>query len=332
MPKQVSIIPDDEIPVLLTIFNRPDKVRLVIDNLRIIKPKYIFIYADGPRSNVHGDIEKCHRSRDVCLQGIDWKCKLEINFLDHNEGCDNTVPKAITWFFSKVKYGIILEDDCIVSDQFFPFCGELLKKYEDDKRVMQISSLSPYAIREYPYDYHFSRMFRCSGGWATWRRAWNHQVTDITKYSDLELSEILKSYYRDYYDCMKRLKDLKQCKKYKPNNPKYWEHYYSHWDYQWNLSCAAQNGLSIVPEKNMMINVGFDEESTHTIEKSPIFENIYIQKLDFPIRHPAFVYADTNPEKKLEKKIYKSLSIRNRMIYILKKLSGSFFYLKDVIP
>ena len=42
-------IPNQEIPVLLTVFNRPDKTRAVIEALRQIKPKRLFVSADGPR-------------------------------------------------------------------------------------------------------------------------------------------------------------------------------------------------------------------------------------------------------------------------------------------
>ena len=151
-------IPDEEIPVLLTIFNRPDKTRAVMENLRQIKPKRLFVAADGPRRDFPQDEEKCRLARQAATT-TDWSCDVTTRFLEDNMGCDLAVPLGIDWFFRSVEYGIILEDDCIVHPHFFAFCGELLERYSNDQRIMQISSLSPYSAREHPYDYHFSRTF-----------------------------------------------------------------------------------------------------------------------------------------------------------------------------
>ena len=186
-----SPIPDDEIPVLVSIFNRPDKIRAVISNLRQVKPKRLFISADGPRPGKPEDKGLCEAARQTAT-AIDWDCDLRTRFLDRNIGVDAGVASAIQWFFEQVEYGIILEDDCLVHPDFFRFCGELLVRYSDDLRIMQISSLSPYPQREHPYDYHFSRMFRCSGGWATWRRAWKLYSSDMSRYSDEEVFAIMR--------------------------------------------------------------------------------------------------------------------------------------------
>jgi hypothetical protein len=105
-----------------------------------------------------------------------------------------------------------------------------------------------------------------------------------------------------------------------------------HWDYQWNLACAAQNGLSIVPEKNLMNNIGFDEDSTHTKHANPILENLLIQPLRFPLRHPPFVFADSLPERSLEKKIFRSLPLKSRCGCLLRRVLGAVYYLREVMP
>lgn len=320
-------IPSEEIPVLLTVFNRPGKTRAVIENLRQIKPKRLFVAADGPRLSRPEDMEKCRLARQEATK-IDWPCEVETRFLDDNLGCDPAVSSAIDWFFQHVEYGIIFEDDCLVHPDFFAFCGELFVRYADDERIMQISSLSPYAPREHPYDYHFSRTFRCSGGWGTWRRAWKHYsyTSDMSCYSDNEAIAILKACNLDYWKCFWLYNRLQE---FKSGTIYYWEH----WDWQWNMACSAQNGLSIVPETNLMVNIGLDEESTNTKEKDhPIYGNLQFQPLRFPLRHPSLVYADNRPERSLEKKIYQSLSFKSRCGYIARRLAGAFSYLREVLP
>jgi hypothetical protein len=314
-------IPDQEIPVLLTIYNRPDKTRAVMESLRQIKPNRLFIAADGPRRNRPQDIEKCRLAREEATT-VDWACDINKKFHDDNMDCDLAVSSAIEWFFQNVEYGIILEDDCVIHPHFFAFCGELFVRYFDDLRIMQISSLSPYVSRAFPYDYHFSRTFRCSGGWGTWRRAWKHFTSDMQRYSDNDAIAILKAYHPDHSKCLQQYRKLQEFKKGSFNN----------WDFQWNMACFAQNGLSIVPENNLMINIGFDEESTHTRHMNPVFENLQVQPLRSPLRHPPFVYADSQPERSLERKICDALPIKSRCIYLLRKVFGTITYLREVIP
>jgi hypothetical protein len=316
-----SCISNEEIPVFLAIFNRPEMTRAVLDNLRQIKPKRLFIAADGPRRDRPDDIEKCRLAR-LEATTVDWPCDVTTRFLDENLGCDPAVSSAICWFYEQVEYGIILEDDCIVHPDFFSFCGELFVRYADDLRVMQISSLSPYAAREHPYDYHFSRTFRCSGGWGTWRRAWKHYTGDMQCYSDDEARAILKAYYPDYTKFSYLYNALL---KFKKGTAVCWQH----WDFQWTLACFAQNGLCIVPENNLMMNIGFGDDSTHTQQMNPVFENLQVQPLRFPLRHPRFVYADSFPERGLDKKIYRSLSLKSKCMYLLRRVSGAFCYLRE---
>jgi hypothetical protein len=317
-------IPPEQIPVLLTIFNRPDKTRAVMENLRQIKPNRLFVAADGPRLDHPQDIEKCRLARQEAT-AVDWACDLKKRFLDDNIGCDPAVSSAISWFFEHVEFGIILEDDCIPQPDFFGFCGELLERYLDDKRIMQISSLSPYTAREYPYDYHFSRMFRCSGCWATWRRAWNHFTCSMARYSDKEAFGIFRAYQGDYLKCLQQYQTLLAFQEGSLNQ---WDH----WDFQWNMACYAQNGLSIVPEKNLMINIGFDDDSTHTRKVGPILENLQAMPLTFPLRHPQFVYADIQPERSLEKTVYRSLPLKSRCMYLMRRVIAAAYYLREMMP
>lgn len=319
-------IPSEDIPVLLTIFNRPEKTKAVIDNLRQVKPKRVFVAADGPRIDHQTDHERCLLARKAAID-IDWPCDIQTRFLDENMGVDPAVSSAIEWFFEHVECGIILEDDCLVHPHFFVLCGELFVRYLHDLRIMQISSLSPYEHREHPYDYHFSRAFRCSGGWGTWRRAWKHYTYDMHIYSDQEALSILKAYNHDYTKWIKKYQKLLAFKKKNILTlNRCSDDYYDHWDYQWHMICAAQNGLCIVPEKNLMKNIGFDGESTHTIQRPTLFKDLSVQSLEFPLRHPCFIYADDIPEKFLEKRTFQSLSLKSRCFYILRRLIGAAYY------
>jgi hypothetical protein len=98
------------------------------------------------------------------------------------------------------------------------------------------------------------------------------------------------------------------------------------------MACAAQNGLCIVPEKNLMDNIGFDEDSTHTQQRNTIFENLKVQSLQFPLRHPLFVFADNQPERDLVKRDYRNLSLKSRCMYLLRRALGVIYYIREVLP
>jgi hypothetical protein len=117
-----------ETPILFLIFNRPDLTHIVFNRIREVKPKYLFVAADGPREDHPEDQRKCEEARTKVLNSIDWDCEVKTLFRDKNLGCGLAVSQAITWFFGHVEEGIILEDDTLPSISFFQFCQELLKK------------------------------------------------------------------------------------------------------------------------------------------------------------------------------------------------------------
>jgi hypothetical protein len=108
-------------PVLFLIFNRPNTAQRVFEIIKKIKPKYLFIAADGPRKNKLGEEKKCEETKNFILQNIDWNCEIKTLFRKENLGCREAISSAITWFFDNVDKGIILEDDCLPSESFFHF-------------------------------------------------------------------------------------------------------------------------------------------------------------------------------------------------------------------
>lgn len=302
---------ENQVPVLLIVFNRPQKTEKVITALRKIQPARLFVAADGPRLDHPDDTKKCLLAREAATS-IDWPCEVQTRFLESNVGCEPSVSSAIEWFFEHVEHGIILEDDCVPHPDFFPFCSELFKRYADDERILQISGLAPYSERTHPHDYHFSRAFRCSGGWGTWRRAWKYFSFDMTQYNEHEAYEMLKAYASDramLQSLLSKFDDFKSG-------------LYNNWDFLWNLACFAQNGLCVVPEKNLITNIGFDEEATHTRTLESAFANLRTSSLQFPLRHPSFVYGDDRPEKTLANEIYRGLNLKSRLAWRIRVLRG----------
>jgi hypothetical protein len=246
-------------PILLLVFNRPDKVRKLIARLAEIKPAYLYISADGPRANVPGDQAKCEEVRDL-FSKLPWECEIHTNFSEKNLGCMNGPVTGITWFFEHVTEGIILEDDCIPHPSFFPFVTKLLSTYEHDDRIMHISGTSFLTSNESTPEmpYYFSKIAH-GWGWATWRRAW-------AKF-DISMSNIPK---------LEQKLTQEKTFLYK-KHATFWTHLFKYvqrtaplsgiWDAQWEYSVLLHDGICITPTINLVENVGFDSEATHTKDK-----------------------------------------------------------------
>ena len=182
------------IPILFIIFRRKDIALQSFERIKQVKPSKLYIACDGARENVKGEAELVKATQDSILQQIDWECNVRTLFQKENLGCGKGVYTAINWFFENEEMGIILEDDCLPSQSFFPFCEELLIKYKEDTRIWLIGGtnfLSKFHL-ENSNKYFFSKYDR-SWGWASWRRAWKNYDKKLTLGPKIKNTNILKN-------------------------------------------------------------------------------------------------------------------------------------------
>ena len=242
-----------ETPVLYLIFNRVDTTSKVFARIKEIKPAYFYIAADGPRKEKEGEREQCEAVRKYVLDNIDWNCDVKTLFREQNLGCGKGVSSAITWFFENVEEGIILEDDCLPSISFFPFCSELLERYRNNDNVFVISGNNFQNKKRGKASYYFSA-YGHVWGWASWRRAWNNYNFSLQDLKDDEFKKCLELFFhtkpeREYwYEIFCKMK-------YHPIDT---------WDYQWMIIHWINKGINILPNSNLITNIGFNEYATHT--------------------------------------------------------------------
>lgn len=184
------------VPVLLVVFNRPDTTQKVFDAIRKVRPLRLFVSADAPREGRQDDLEKCNLVRQI-VKGVDWDCDVKYLFHERNVGCRRNVAGGITWMFEHAESGIILEDDCLPVHSFFRYCEELLAKYADDGRIMQISG-SNYLMgkHELHESYYFTKILDVTG-WATWKRAWRHFDDLMTGFENFDAGNSIAGYLDD---------------------------------------------------------------------------------------------------------------------------------------
>jgi hypothetical protein len=269
-------------PVLLTVFNRPDHTREVLEGICVARPRVLFVSADGPRAGRQDDVQRCREVRET-VRSVDWDCDVRTRFHEQNLGLKRAMTTALDWFFSEVGEGIVLEDDCLPSPDFFRFCSELLERYRHDERVMQISG-NNYLMGRHAGDasYYFSRLNDVSG-WATWRRAWEHFDLAMRGFSRFRGEGRIKDYLPDPQIAAWLMTYLEEA--YRADERE------GIWSSAWAFAICSQNGLTAVPSVNLVTNIGFDRDATHAGVTFEPYGRIGWGALG-EIRHPDFVIPD----------------------------------------
>jgi hypothetical protein len=277
-------------PVLFLIFNRPDVTERVFGQIRKVQPKQLFIGADGPRADKPGEKEKCEATRQLVLDMIDWECEVKTLFRDENLGCGLAVSQAITWFFEHVEMGIILEDDCYPDLSFFPFCEELLEYYKDDERVMSITGLNwQDGKKRSNFSYYFSH-YPGIWGWATWRKSWCKFIHRIDKQTDIiKTIKDTSSLKREFISHQRVLSIIAKV---------------DSWDYSWRFTVMYNKAFCIIPEVNLVSNLGWGNNATHTHSESNWRSNRKTFSITFPLKHPDSIIRNTRADRYTARMIF----------------------------
>ncbi|HAD82857.1 TPA: hemolytic protein HlpA-like protein [Candidatus Edwardsbacteria bacterium] len=302
----------NDTPVLLLGFNRPEETGRVLERLRENRVQRLFLAVDGPREGVVQDAEKVARVRQYA-QAADWGCAVETLFNEKNMGLKKSVSRAIGWFFSRVESGIILEDDCLPSPDFFVFCRDLLERYREDPRVMTISGNNfHYSRPKSRTSYHFSK-YPLIWGWATWKRAWDRFDFSMSRWPSLRDSRWLDGLLGNR------------------RHVRYWERIFDQthreqnhsWAYRWTYSSWLNGGLTAIPSANLVSNIGFSREATHTRKRIRV-ANAQAEPLDFPLIHPETILVDDEMDQAIQQKhfslsLYQKIRHRLYMMNVIKE-------------
>jgi hypothetical protein len=279
-----------DVPVVLMIFNRPDHTRAVFESIAGLRPRRLFVIADGPRPNRPDDVQKCADSRAI-LDRVTWDCDLKTNLAPRNIGCDQCIASGLNWVFAQVDRAIILEDDCVPHPTFFRFCAELLERFEDDIRVRTISGNNFLCGKaRTDWSYYFSNI-HSTWGWATWRRSWER----------VDMSMRLWPTVRDDGWLMDILGHEKSVRFWATRINRTFEDGYDVWDYQYVLSCWLDHGLAVIPNRNLVSNIGFGPDATHTPYKAQYLGQPR-EPMPFPLIHPPFMVADRVSDRETYKR------------------------------
>jgi hypothetical protein len=298
-------------PVAFIIFNRPEQTTKVFAAIRAARPRHLFVIADGPRSKIKADREKCAATRAV-VEGIDWPCEILRRFAETNIGLRRNVSEGLGWVFDQAERVIILEDDCLPDLTFFPFCEDLLEGYARDRHVAAIGGTNLDPVRTAPPNqdsYYFSR-FCHVWGWGTWRRAWKLCDQEMKEWPALRRTDWLKN----------------KCETASAEN--FWRRHLddsyarrrdglSTWDVPWIFSCWRHEMMSIIPRNNLVANIGFGADAAHTKSRTRAAQLPTIA-MQFPLRHPKEKIVNVAADRHIQENFFEGITSAQRLYWKLR--------------
>jgi len=308
----------NDVAVLCIFFTRSDCLEKSFASIREARPRTLLLWQDGPREGNQADLEGIQRCREI-VENIDWECEVHRKYNEQNYGCDPSTFYSHKWAFSIVDKCIVIEDDVVPSQSFYPFCKEMLDKYEHDTRINRIGGMNQ--VKDFPCENSY--LFSSVGsvwGWATWKR-----VADLW---DEEYS-FLKDQY--HMELVNHLHPDKNFAKYRETCRKHAASGKPHWETVQTYSRYLNSQLTIVPAKNLVKNVGLGEDSTHSnlqLECIPkkLREAFYCEseELTFPLKHPKYVVENL----KYKEELFKITGKNHPWIAKMRKIESIYLRLK----
>jgi hypothetical protein len=296
-------------PIAFVIFNRPSVTRRVLHAIREVRPSMMYVVCDGARAGRPGEDLAVMQARAV-LNEVDWPCEVRTDFSDINLGCKRRVSSGLNWVFANCEEAIVLEDDCVPDPTFFQFCQDMLNRYRHDELVFSVAGSNFQGGQSRTNEgYYFSKYFHC-WGWATWRRAWKTVDLDLKRWKQFVdaggLAEVCDA----------------------SNEERYWGQVLAAQTRgevdSWAYSCLASSWmnrmLNIIPDVNLVRNIGFDSQATHTTNAPAWIPNTTAQlnRWGYPaftVRNKAAdiftfknVYARPNKFRRWKNKIQKQIA------------------------
>ena len=292
-----------KIPVLFLIFKRIDTSLEAFKSIKQYQPDRLYIAADGPRNPEES--KQCNELRNLILDQVTWPCEVKTLFRDENLGCTKAVNDGITWFFENEEYGIINEDDIVLSLDFYKLCEELLPKYSNNSDILMISSRN-HSQRFSESNKYVFNLFANIWGWATWKRAWKYNDLEIKGWKQVNKFKLIKDF--GLFQGLMYIRNFNQA---------YNSIEAGSWDTRWTFEVWHHNGLVITPLVNLSVNVGIggSEGAHYEIGDIDPYQNLKIGKMFFPLEHPMKIELDKE-QIKADRKDY----FRVKMIGLNKKV------------
>lgn len=290
-------------PILFLAFNRPDCTERVFNSIREVKPSKLYVAIDGPRDNNADDIENREKVISI-VRNVDWECDSHYLIHEKNLGCSLSGLTAWKWIFEYEKRMLFIEDDGLGNESAFRFIDEMLERYENDERIINVGAVN-YGPKMGNATYFFSRHPSCTYFMGTWKRVLDKYEYNIDSYPSIKYRKCFRKNFFSFGEYLVSLayfdnyiKGLKSG--FRANT----------YDLQLNYMAYKYNMYSIYPNINMVSNIGLSGGANNSVSVESSFYKEYANRKRFQlgdIVHPLFEI-----DKSFEKVYFKKRVLYNR--------------------
>lgn len=290
-------------PVLILAFNRPEDLSRVLTEVQKYQPSHLLVACDGPRANRPSDVTGVEQSRAMVAEMVNWPCRCSLRFRETNLGCRAAVLDALEWGFSLEETLIVLEDDCVPTNDFFRISEELLTRYADEPQVASISGVNLSGCSPQEGSYYFSRFFHC-WGWASWARIWRQRQNDqLFEKSNFEfLNELhIPTAEKKFWKAIAR--EIVNGR-------------LDSWAYEFSLLSLKHGWLNTIPAESLVENIGYADSATHTKGVRPSW--LLTGNVPFPLVHPQLA-AWAQADDVVSRRIFQKVGLLRRIFLKIKR-------------
>lgn len=286
-------------PIIIFAFNRLDVLKNTIASLAAndeAGDSDLFVFVDGARPDKEGEVEKVKAVQEY-VKAINGFKSVSHRFSNSNKGLAASIISGTTEIISKYGKVIVVEDDLYLSQSFLRYMNEMLNKFEEDERVMQVSGYGSRLTRPcgYTWDVYLNERAH-SWTWGTWKDRWDTVDWEVKDFPQLKANRKLQRAF------CKRGSDLYAMLK------GYMEGKNNSWYIRFNYSMYKQHRYSVCPVRSLVRNDGFTAEATHC--------NTYNRyKIDFEEYHNGLFSIPKHlvPNERIMRDAVKYWSLRYRI-------------------
>jgi len=308
-------------PVLILAFNRADGFTNTLNSLLGQGFREVYVSIDGCRDYFPFETrETIQRALEAKRNGL----IKELNLLPVNHGILFGIQKGISWYFSKVEAGYVIEDDLILQDGALTEADSAMDYLMTSSNIASVNlrNIVPLAyILEPEATFRFSRL-TTSHGWGTTARYWFESLNQ--RKDGLDISLALR-FFRFYgiipgLSWLRRYQLELQRIKLSPSQ--------GVWDIHWTVFHACSNYQSIFMNRSRVLYDGYGMEATNTKFRPKNIEFTYLNGEDLTLSSPKAKIVDHSADAYLNrhgfsigliKSLKKKLAIRSRLRVYRKK-------------
>ena len=268
MNKTLSNV-DFQPAVLIIGYRRHESVREILQICKFNQVTRIYIAVDGPKSEA-GAIDQKKLIANVLSFEKEFTGELFLNFRDENAGCAASVLNACDWVFENEQSAIILEDDCIPSNDFFIFSKLSLQSISSNPDIW-LSCGTQFTPKFPESDSWLLSHYALTWGWCTTKEKWKEISISLREPRPIKGNEI-SLWEKAYWNQGSRRAQTG---------------WVDVWDTILVQQLQANSRFAILPKVPLVTNTGNDETATHTHGESE-WLNLKLGKFDPPYSSPRY--------------------------------------------